>query len=66
MIYADDSPEQGNRGGQKPGKGNFHKSQHNQDNQKHKKQPDSKNHKEDDKFGPGEPDDYNAEEFSTD
>ena len=62
MTHVNDSPEEESQGKQKPTE--------NQDNSKHETRPESKKHKEkhkeDDKFSPGEPDDYNAEEFSTD
>lgn len=77
MMQANDNPQQGNRGGQEYGDDNFDKSQRNQDSQRHATPPDenkakqtnAEEGKEDDekeKFSPGEPDDYNAEEFSTD
>lgn len=68
MSYLNDNPGQGNRGGQQPGEDSLHKSQRNQDSQRHETQPESEDRDDskDDKFSPGEPDDYNAEEFSTD
>lgn len=53
MIYNDD-PLKGNR-----------KEKTTMDNSYHTPE-DPKKEKDEDKFSPGEPDDYNAEEFSTD
>jgi len=79
MITASDNAGQGNRGGQEAGEQSFHKSQRNQDSQCHettteeekirKAQEQDKieqQENEDDKFSPGEPDDYVAEDFATD
>lgn len=72
MIQANDNPQQGNRGGQEYGEDNVHQNQRNQDNQRHQTTPEVEKVKQEhqdeekDKFSPGEPDDYNAEEFSTD
>lgn len=76
MTQLNDNPGQGNRGGQEYGEENSHKSQRNQDNQKPETTSEEKalkpeeevpaNEKGDDKFSPGEPDDYNPDEFATD
>jgi hypothetical protein len=79
MITANDNPGQGNRGGQETGDGNLHKSQRNQDSQRHETTPDEEKlrkaqeqdkieqeENEEDKFSPGEPDGYDAEDFATD
>lgn len=77
MIHSD-NPGQGNRGGQEYGEDNFHKSGRNQDSQRHQTTPEEeklkKAHQEtlneeknkDEKFSPGEAEDYDAEEFNTD
>ena len=76
MIQASDNPQQGNRGGQEYGEDNLHKSSRNQDSQRHQTTPEEEKMKqlheevrkeeEKDKFSPGEPDNYDADEFSTD
>lgn len=74
MIQANDNLEQGNRGGHENSEGNLHKSQRYPESQRHQTTPHSEKEKQEqktqndekDKFSPGEPDDYNAEEFSTD
>ena len=76
MIQASDNPQQGNRGGQESGENNLHKSSRSQDSQRHQTTPEEEKMKqrqeevrkdeEKDKFSPGEPDNYDADEFSTD
>ncbi|MGV3461191.1 MAG: hypothetical protein ACO1N9_12135 [Flavobacterium sp.] len=68
-----DNPGQGNRGGQEYGEESIHHSSRNQDSQKHETTPEEEKLKQqnqspgkDDKFSPGEDEDYNAEDFSTD
>lgn len=68
-----DNPGQGNRGGQEYGEGSLHQSSRNQDSQRHETTPEEEKLKqhnpspaEDDKFSPGEDEDYDAEDFSTD
>jgi hypothetical protein len=69
-----DNPGQGNRGGQEYGEDSFHKSGRNQDSQRHETTPEEERMKQahheaqedEDKFSPGEDENYNAEDFSTD
>lgn len=59
MIYDNNYPAKGNNDGKHSGK--------NTSGKKQEVGPDDpKKEKNKDKFSPGEPDDYNAEEFSTD
>jgi len=80
MGQLTDNPGQGNRGGQEYGENSFHKRGRNQDSLRHQTTPEeeklkqahheilNKEHekKDDDKFSPGEADNYDAEEFNTD
>lgn len=77
MIQTSDNPQQGNRGGQENGEDNLHQSQRNQDSQRHTNAPNEEKAKkidnedgnddgEKEKFSPGEPDNYDADKFSTD
>ena len=76
MTQLNDNPTQENRGGKQEGEDNTNKSQHNQDSQRQETTSEEKalkpeeevpaNEKGDDKFSPGEPDDYNPDEFATD
>ena len=69
MSQLNDNPGQGNRGGQEAGEDNLHKSQRNQDNQRPKTDQGEENaasDEDDDKFSPGEDEDYDAEDFVTD
>lgn len=74
-----DNPGQGNRGGQEYGEDNFHKSSRNQDSQRHETSPEEEKvkqahleslngekNKKDEKFSPGEADNYDPEKFNTD
>ena len=75
MTQLNDNPTQENHG-QQEGEYNTNKSQHNQDSQRQETTSEEKalkpeeevpaNEKGDDKFSPGEPDDYNPDEFATD
>ena len=79
MSQLYDNPGQGNRGGQEYGEDNFHKSGRNQDSQRHQTTPEEEKlkqahhetlneeqHDDDEKFSPGEADNYDAEDFNTD
>lgn len=77
MSQLADNPGQGNRGGQEYGEDNFHKSGRNQDAQRHETTPEEEKIKQahhealeeeqkDDKFSPGEDEDYDGEDFATD
>jgi hypothetical protein len=79
MSLISDNPGQGNRGGQEYGEDNFHKSSRNQDSQRHETSPEEEKvkqaHREslngeedkrDEKFSPGEADNYDPEKFNTD
>jgi len=59
MIYDNNDPEKGNNEGKQSGNDSSDKKQE-------VRPDDPKKEKDEDKFSPGEPDDYNAEEFSTD
>lgn len=78
---ANDDPGQGNRGGQEYGEDNYHKSSRNQDSQRHQTSPEeeklkqahheamekeNKEDKKNEKFSPGEADNYDPEAFNTD
>ena len=75
MTQLNDNPTQENHG-QQEGEYNTNKSQRNQDSQRQETTSEEKalkpeeevpaNEKGDDKFSPGEPDDYNPDEFATD
>jgi hypothetical protein len=78
MLLANDNPGQGNRGGQEYGEGNFHKSQRNQDSQRHQTTPEEEKLKQEqedqaadrendgEKFSPGEAEGYDPDDFATD
>ena len=79
MLQQTDNPGQGNRGGQEYGEGNYHQSQRNQDSQRHQTTSDEEqikkenkkdsipsDKKEQDKFSPGEAEEYNPDDFATD
>ncbi len=80
MSQLFDNPGQGNRGGQEYGEDSFHKSGRNQDAQRHATPPEEEKmkqahhealekeqHNEDDeKFSPGQDEDYDPEDFNTD
>lgn len=75
MSQLTDNPGQGNRGGQEYGEDSLHKSGRNQDSQHHQTTPEEEKmkqahhdaeDKEEDKFGPGEQEDYNPDDFATD
>lgn len=79
-MAATDNPGQGNRGGQEYGEDNFHKSGRNQDSQRHEATPEEEKLKQahheamekekhddvNEKFSPGQDDDYDPEKFNTD
>lgn len=68
MAQLNDNPMQGNRGGQEYGEDN-HKSQRNQQSQRHETPPEDekrKQYEDDDQFSPGEPENYDGEDFATD
>ncbi|MBY8962691.1 hypothetical protein [Flavobacterium coralii] len=69
MAQLNDNPMQGNRGGQEYGEDNYHKSQRNQQSQRHQTPPEDEKRKQqenDDQFSPGEPEEYDGEDFVTD
>ena len=79
MSQLFDNPGQGNRGGQEYGEDGFHKSSRNQDSQRHQATPeqekvkqahhdtlDQEQHQKDEKFSPGQADNYDPEDFNTD
>lgn len=78
MSQLNDNAGQGNRGGQEYGEDNYHKSSRNQDSQRHQTSPEEEKlkqahqqtkdeeNKKDEKFSPGEADNYDPEEFNTD
>lgn len=80
MIHSSDNPGQGNRGGQEYGEESLHKSGRNQDSQHHETTPEEEkikqahqeaeenesSNEDNDKFSPGEADNYDPEEFNTD
>jgi hypothetical protein len=78
MLLSNDNPGQGNRGGQEYGESNFHNSQRNQDRQRPETTPEEEKlkeqnkdsipaeDKEEDKFSPGEAEEYNPDDFATD
>jgi hypothetical protein len=68
-MITDNNVQQGNRGGQEYGEGNFHKSSRNQDSQRHEATQEEEKNKqtqEEEKFSPGEDEEYDAEDFATD
>ncbi|KGO94303.1 hypothetical protein [Flavobacterium subsaxonicum] len=78
MSQLNDNPGQGNRGGQEYGEATRHQSSRNQDSQKHETTPEEEklkqehnqeipaDEKEEDKFSPGEAEEYNPDDFATD
>ena len=78
MSQLNDNPGQGNRGGQDYGETTRHQSSRNQDSQKHETTPEEEklkqehnqeipaDEKEEDKFSPGEAEEYNPDDFATD
>ena len=78
-MTANDNTGHGNSGAQEAGEQNLNKSQRNQDIQRHKGTPEQEKLRKaqeqnkieqkengEDKFSPGEPDGYDAEDFATD
>lgn len=75
MSQLTNNPKQANGTGREDDEGNFHKSNHIQNTQHHKNTPaqeklrqDDPGHedKAEDKFGPGEQEGYNPDDFATD
>ncbi len=77
MTQLADNPGQGNRGGQEYGEDSYHKSGRNQDSQRHETTPEEENLKKEqqeeqerkddnEKFSPGQADNYDPEEYNTD
>ena len=78
MSQLNDNPGHGNRGGQEYGEATRHQSSRNQDSQKHETTPEEEklkqehnqeipaDEKEEDKFSPGEAEEYNPDDFATD
>jgi hypothetical protein len=65
MELTDNNFEPQNRHEQHPGQDSAHKSSHKHETGTDAEKPKEEND-DDGKFSPGEPDNYNAEEFSTD
>jgi hypothetical protein len=78
MSQLFDNPGQGNRGGQEYGEDSFHKSGRNQDSQRYQTPPEQEKLKQahhealdqeqtkEEKFSPGQADNYDPEDFNTD
>lgn len=70
MSQLQDNPGQGNRGGQEYGEDGLHKSSRSQDSQKPRTHNEDEKQNQDDKddevFSPGEPEEYDSEDFATD